>query len=237
MKQTQDNPWDKVEGKYPIGSEITGISSQPHQLRCVYRTRRGHRRLAARLRYVLDQKDQPSERGPGKRSGGKLQDSGGRYRPSSDCARLKTDEDDPWNTDIPNRYTPGQIIKGNVTKITNFGVFVGLEDGLEGLLHISELAEHKVDNPEDVVNVGDELEVKVLRVDTEDRKIGLSRRRVDWSEEQEARGMRRSGKPKKRVPTPVTSRHRDLKGGLGGSGPLIDTSLASESDKQEESSE
>ena len=65
-------------------------------------------------------------------------------------------------------------------------MFVGLEDGLEGLLHISELADHKVDNPESVVKVGEEVEVKILRVDTEDRKIGLSRRRVDWSQEQEA---------------------------------------------------
>ena len=71
-----------------------------------------------------------------------------------------------------------------MTKITNFGVFVGLEDGLEGLLHISELADHKVENPEEVVKVGDEIEVKILRVDTDERKIGLSRKRVEWSEEQ-----------------------------------------------------
>ena len=77
------------------------------------------------------------------------------------------------------------MVKGNVTKITNFGVFIGLEDGLEGLLHISELAEHKVENPEEVVKVGDEIEVKVLRVDTDERKIGLSLKRVDWGEEQE----------------------------------------------------
>ena len=72
---------------------------------------------------------------------------------------------------------------GTVTKITNFGVFVGLENGLEGLLHISELADHKVENPEEIVKVGDEIEVKVLRVDTDERKIGLSRKRVDWAEE------------------------------------------------------
>ena len=75
--------------------------------------------------------------------------------------------------DIPSRYQPGELVKGKVTKITNFGVFVGLEDGLEGLLHISELADHKVENPEEIVKVGDEIEVKILRVDTDDRKIGL----------------------------------------------------------------
>ena len=99
---------------------------------------------------------------------------------------LKQMGDDPWSTDIPGRYSAGDIIKGTVTKITNFGVFVGLEDGLEGLLHISELSEDMVENAEDVVQVGDELEVKVLRVDTEERKIGLSRKRVGWTPEQEA---------------------------------------------------
>src|SRR6185436_18531661 len=85
---------------------------------------------------------------------------------------------------IPGRYQSGQLVKGTVTKLTNFGVFVGLENGLEGLLHISELADHKVENPEEIVKVGDEIEVKILRVDTEERKIGLSRKRVQWTAEQ-----------------------------------------------------
>ena len=99
---------------------------------------------------------------------------------------LKQMDEDPWVTEIPNRYQQGQLVQGKVTKITNFGVFVGLEDGLEGLLHISELADHKVENPQDVVSVGDEIEVKILRVDSEERKIGLSRKRVEWAEEDEA---------------------------------------------------
>ena len=76
--------------------------------------------------------------------------------------------EDPWDSDIPNRYQTGQLIKGKITKITNFGVFVGLEDGLEGLLHISELSDDKVENPETLVSVGEEVEVKVLRVDTDE---------------------------------------------------------------------
>ena len=75
---------------------------------------------------------------------------------------LKQLDEDPWAANIPGKYAPGQVVTGTVTKITNFGVFVGLEDGLEGLLHISELADHKVENPEDVVKVGDKIEVKVL---------------------------------------------------------------------------
>src|SRR5438067_9512500 len=86
---------------------------------------------------------------------------------------------DPWEGDIPGRYRPGDIKKGKVTKLTNFGVFVELEPGLEGLLHISELSDDKIESPEEVVKVGDEIDVKVLRVDTKDRKIGLSKRNVD----------------------------------------------------------
>ncbi|GHT15081.1 hypothetical protein FACS1894170_12540 [Planctomycetales bacterium] len=77
---------------------------------------------------------------------------------------MKQLEQDPWDKQIPEKYVPGLVLKGTVTKITNFGVFVSLEDDLEGLLHISELADYKVDNPEDVVKIGDEIEVKVLRL-------------------------------------------------------------------------
>jgi small subunit ribosomal protein S1 len=130
---------------------------------------------------------------------------------------LKQLDQDPWDHDIPNKYQPGQVVSGKVTKITNFGVFVGLEDGLEGLLHISELADHKVENPDEVVKVGQEIEVKILRVDTEERKIGLSRKRVEWAEEEE-----HGDRPRERE-------HRaPLKGGLGEAGPLIAPRAAKE---------
>ena len=126
---------------------------------------------------------------------------------------LKQMTEDPWTSDIPKRFAAGQLVKGKVTKITNFGVFVRLEDGLEGLLHISELADHKVDNPEEVVHVDEEIEVKNLRVDIEERKIGLSRKRVEWSNEEEAaQETAEEGSAPSAKPTPVT----ELKGGLGG---------------------
>lgn len=74
------------------------------------------------------------------------------------------------------------VVRGHVTKITNFGVFVELEAELEGLLHISELADHKVENPQDVVKAGEEVDVKILRVDRADRKIGLSLKRAQWGD-------------------------------------------------------
>ena len=89
---------------------------------------------------------------------------------------LKQLASDPWATDIPSRFQPGETVKGKVTKITNFGVFVELAPELEGLLHISELSDQKVENPEEIVKVGEELEVRILRIDADERKIGLSRK-------------------------------------------------------------
>src|SRR5205085_8877142 len=128
---------------------------------------------------------------------------------------LKQMNNDPWEGDIPGRYRPGETKKGKVTKLTNFGVFVELEPGLEGLLHISELADHKVESPEEVVKVGDEIEVKVLRVDAADRKIGLSRKRLGWSKEEAEEAAEEaaagSGRPQ-----------RELRGGTGsGTGQLF----------------
>jgi small subunit ribosomal protein S1 len=96
---------------------------------------------------------------------------------------IKQLAEDPWLHAIPEKYLPGQIVKGNVTKITNFGVFIELEPDLEGLLHISEIADHKINSPQDVVKPDQEVEVKILRVDSDSRKIGLSMRRVKWAEE------------------------------------------------------
>jgi small subunit ribosomal protein S1 len=96
---------------------------------------------------------------------------------------IKQMTEDPWARAIPEKYIPGHIIKGRVVKLTNFGAFVELEPELEGLLHISELADHKISRPQDVVKEGDEIEVKILKVDTEARKIGLSLRRAQWAAE------------------------------------------------------
>jgi small subunit ribosomal protein S1 len=139
---------------------------------------------------------------------------------------LKQLDEDPWATDIPGRYQPGQLVTGTITKITNFGVFVGLEDGLEGLLHISELADHKVENPEDIVKVGEQIEVKVLRVDADERKIGLSRKRVEWAEEE-------GGGEDGSTPGDGSSNgpSAELKGGVGsGTGPLFKSAASAQED-------
>ncbi len=225
MKQTQDNPWDKVELTYPIGREINGRVRNLTNYGAFIELEEG----IDGLLHVSDMSwtrkiSHPNEvLEKGQELTCKIL--------AVDIERhrialgLKQMNDDPWSTDIPDRYQPGQLIKGKITKITNFGVFVGLEDGLEGLLHISELSDDKVENPEDLVTVGEDVEVKVLRVDTDERKIGLSKRRVGWSKEQEAAAEKEEGAESGSVSSPNVP-NSQLKGGLGDSGPLIKPAAA-----------
>ena len=222
MKQTQKNPWDEVIDRYPEGQDVTGKVRNLTNYGAFIELEEG-------IDGLLHVSDMSWTRKIGHPS--ELLEKGQEIK----CRVLSVDEsrrrialglkqldNDPWDGDIPDKYQPGQLVKGSVTKITNFGVFIGLEDGLEGLLHISELAEHKVEDPEEVVKVGQELEVKVLRVDTDERKIGLSLKRVDWGEEQErAAAEAEAAEASDSMP----SVDGDLKGGLGsGEGPLIPTS-------------
>jgi small subunit ribosomal protein S1 len=186
LKQTQTNPWAIASQKYPQGAVVTaqvrsltnfgafveiepGIDGMIHISDLSWTRKHSH--PAEALQKGQDVK----------------------------CIVLEVNEDkqrislgikqlteDPWIRAIPEKYIPGHIIKGKVAKITNFGAFVELEKDLEGLLHISELADHKVDKPQDVVKVGDEVEVKILKVDTDSRKIGLSLRRVQWAAEEQS---------------------------------------------------
>ena len=218
IKQTQQNPWEAVANQYPPGSTVTGVVRNLTNYGAFIEIQEG----IDGLLHVSDMSwtrriTHPSE----------MVEKGHKI----ECRVLSVDQerrrialglkqmtDDPWAHDIPSKYEPGQLVKGTVTKITNFGVFVGLENGLEGLLHISELADHKVDNPEEIVKVGEELEVKVLRVDTDDRKIGLSRKRVEWAEDAAAEAVvptetvTPSDTPAQVIP------QKELRGGGGGGG-------------------
>jgi len=217
MKQTQENPWDRVAERYPPGSLVKGIVRNLTNYGAFIELEEG----VDGLLHVTDMSwtrkiSHPNE----------ILQRGQEIT----CRVLSVDQErrrialglkqlteDPWVREIPEKYQPGQIVTGTVTKITNFGVFVSLEDGLEGLLHISELADHKVDDPEEIVKVGDQIEVKILRVDPEDRKIGLSRKRVEWAQEDQA-----EQKPPESEPETKPSPARELKGGVGSStGPLI----------------
>jgi small subunit ribosomal protein S1 len=186
LKQTETNPWTIAAKKYPPGTIVgakvrsmtnfgafveiePGIDGMIHISDLSWTKKYGHPSEALQKGQdikclVLDVNEEKQRISLG----------------------IKQMTEDPWIRAIPEKYIPGHIIKGKVGKLTNFGAFVELEPDLEGLLHISELADHKIDKPQDVVKQGDEVEVKILKVDADARKIGLSLRRVQWAAEEQA---------------------------------------------------
>jgi small subunit ribosomal protein S1 len=180
MKQTEVNPWELVAEKYPPGTIIEGKVRNLANYGAFVEIEPG----IDGLLHVSDISWTKKVAHPNEvfKKGDTVK-----------CVVLDVDREkqrvglgtkqlseDPWVEAIPGAYRPGMIVKGHITKITNFGVFVELEEGLEGLLHISELSDQKVENPLDVVKPGQEVDVKILRVDTSDRKIGLSLKRAQW---------------------------------------------------------
>jgi small subunit ribosomal protein S1 len=97
---------------------------------------------------------------------------------------------EPWSQ-VNDTYVVGQVVNATITKLTNFGAFAKIDDNIEGLIHISELADHRVNHPKEIVQEGDELQVRVIRIDSERRRVGLSLRQasdeayaeVDWRED------------------------------------------------------
>jgi len=185
LKQTEVNPWTVAAQKYPSGTIVTakvrsmtnfgafleiepGIDGMIHISDLSWTKKYGHPSEAIQkgkeVKCVVLEVNEEKQR---------------------ISLGIKQMTEDPWIRAIPEKYIPGHIIKGKIAKLTNFGAFVELEPDLEGLLHISELADHKIEKPQDVVNVDDEVEVKILKVDAENRKIGLSLRRVQWTSEEQ----------------------------------------------------
>ncbi|WP_428389141.1 30S ribosomal protein S1 [Mucisphaera sp.] len=193
MKQVEVNPWELVAEKYPPGTVIEGdvrnlasygafIEIEPgidgllHVSDLSWTKKISHPNELLKkgdpVKCVVLEVDQSKQRV---------------------ALGLKQMTEDPWHEAIPGAYQPGMIVQGKVTKITNFGVFVELEDDLEGLLHISELSDHKIENPQEVVQPDQEIEVKILRVDLDDRKIGLSLKRAQWTADQEQAAAKAEG--------------------------------------------
>jgi len=182
MKQAETNPWDLVEQHYPLGTVIEGTVRNLTSYGAFVEIEEG----IDGLLHVSDMSWTKKVTHPSEmvKKGDKLQ-----------CVVLSVDKEkkrialgrkqltpDPWTDSIPLNYHVGDLLSGYVTKITNFGAFVKLEDDLEGLLHISELSDSKISSVEEVLRIGMKVEVRVIRVDTEERKIGLSFVHADFEE-------------------------------------------------------
>ncbi len=182
MKQAEANPWDLVDDHYPVGTVIEGSVRNLTSYGAFVEIEEG----IDGLLHITDMSWTKKVTHPSEvvKKGDKVQ-----------CVVLSVDKEkkrialgmkqltpDPWMDEIANKYHIGDLLSGYVTKTTSFGVFVKLENELEGLLHISELSDTKISSPEEVLRPGMKVEVRVIRVDIEERKIGLSFVHADFEE-------------------------------------------------------
>jgi small subunit ribosomal protein S1 len=182
MKQIEPNPWTTVDERYPVGGEIEGkvrnltdfgafialeegIDGLIHISDMSWTQRVKHPseilKKGQRVCAVVLNVDKENERL---------------------SLGLKQMEPDPW-TLVETKYQVGQEVQVKIVKITNFGAFAELEDGVEGLIHLSELGQGKVTDPEEVVSVGQELDTKIIKIEVATRKIGLSIRAMTEEDE------------------------------------------------------
>jgi len=113
---------------------------------------------------------------------------------------LKQTQEDPWKG-LLEAHQVGDVITGKVTKLVSFGAFVQIREGIEGLVHISELANHHVEKPEEVVAVGDDVEVKIIEIDSERRRLSLSIKRLhEETEEGDAESEAEATEPAAAAP-------------------------------------
>ncbi len=172
MKQMEANPWEEIQEKYPIGSEVTGTVRNLTDFGAFIELEDGVDGLIHISDLSWKKIKHPSEVLKKKE-----QTKAMVLNIDKDNCRIslgiKQLQPDPWD-DISKNYPVGTEVKGTIIKVTGFGAFAEFGDGLEGLIHISQLCTKKVNSPDEVVKVGDEIQAKVIKVDTAHKKIALS---------------------------------------------------------------
>jgi small subunit ribosomal protein S1 len=174
MKQAESNPWETIKDRFPVGAKVTGTVKNLTNYGAFVEIEPGIEGLlhvndiswTKKLTHPAPEinKDQVVECLI-------LEIDRERQRISLGMKQLTAD---PWTEEIPNKLKKGTVLDGKVTKVTNFGVFVEILDGLEGLLHVSELGDKTVET----LPVGEAIKVKVLNVEADTRKIGLTMKDV-----------------------------------------------------------
>ena len=173
MKQIEPNPWDSIEQKYPIGTEVEGLVRNLTDFGAFIELEDG----VDGLIHISDLSWNKKIKHPSEVLKKKDKVTAAVLNIDKEACRIslgiKQLEADPWEN-IPDQYPIGKVVTGTIIKVTGFGAFAEFDDGLEGLIHVSQLSSEKVTHPEKEVNVGDEITAKVIKVDTTSKKIGLS---------------------------------------------------------------
>ena len=173
IRQTEANPWDDVVSKYPLGSRVKGKVRNFTNYGAFVELEEG----VDGMIHVSDMSwarkiNHPSEV---LKKGQEVEAMVLEVSPENQriSLGLKQAQEDPWSG-ISNRYHIGQLIKGKVSKLASFGAFVELEEGVDGLVHISQISDDHVAKIRDVLQPGQEVEARVIKIDPIDRRIGLS---------------------------------------------------------------
>ena len=183
VRQLEPNPWDEVEERYPIGAKISGKIRNLTAYGAFVELEDGIDGMIHVSDLSWTRKiNHPSEiLKKGEELEAQVIDIDKTNQRIS--LGIKQLESDPWS-DIDGRFSVGDLVKGKVAKIASFGAFVELQDDIDGLVHISQLSEEHVSRVKDVLKVGDEVEARVIKVDKVERRIGLSIKATEYSEEQ-----------------------------------------------------
>jgi small subunit ribosomal protein S1 len=172
MKQMGSNPWEEIEGKYPVGAEVTGTIRNLTDFGAFIELENGVDGLIHISDLSWKKIKHPSEKL-------KKKDEVKAIVLNIDKANcrislgVKQLQPDPWD-DIAKSYSIGMDVEGTIIKITGFGAFAEFGDGLEGLIHITQLGSKSVSQPEKLVEVGQKIQAKIIKVDTSNKKIALS---------------------------------------------------------------
>jgi len=183
IRQTEDNPWDTVQERYPVGSRVSGTVRNFTSYGAFVELEDGIDGMI----HVSDMSwtrkiNHPSEV---LEKGQKVEAVVLEVNPQQNriSLGLRQAQEDPWNT-IAARYKVGQKVKVKVSKVATFGAFVEIEEGIDGLVHISQISDQHVEKVKDVLDVGTEVEARIIRIDRAERRIGLSIKAVSMPDEE-----------------------------------------------------
>ena len=183
MKQVVPNPWDVISEKYPVGTTIEGKIKNITDFGLFIGIGEGIDGLVhiSDISWIKRIKH-PSEL---YKKGDVVQAIVMDIEKENERFSLgiKQLQEDPWKT-VAERYKVGKEIAGTVTNLTDFGVFIELEEGIEGLVHVSEISKEKIKTPIGKYNIGDVITAKVMNINSEERRIGLSIKRLEMDSEQ-----------------------------------------------------
>ena len=183
IRQTQANPWDTVQDRFPVGSKVKGKVRNFTAYGAFVELEEGIDGMI----HVSDMSwtrkiNHPSEcLQKGQEVEAVVLDVNPKEQRIS--LGLKQAQTDPW-TEIAAKYAVGSVVKGKVSKIASFGAFVELEDGVDGLVHISQISDQRIEKVKDALDVGQEVEARVVKVDRGERRIGLSIRAMNMTDDE-----------------------------------------------------